>query len=103
MESAVAALNAGGTMVIVGVAPEEATMTISPATMLASQKIVGSLIGDYKVRDDLSPLVDKYNAGKLPIEDFITHRFTLEQINDAVDVMKKGKSIRSVIRIASEK
>jgi len=38
MESAVAALNAGGTMVIVGVAPEEATMTISPATMLASQK-----------------------------------------------------------------
>jgi len=103
MESAAAALNAGGTLVVVGVASEAATMMISPATLVASQRIIGSLIGNYKVRDDIPLLVDKYNAGQLPIDDFITHRFTLEQINDAVDVMKKGKSIRSVIRIASEK
>ncbi|GAB6018422.1 NAD/NADP dependent alcohol dehydrogenase [Chamberlinius hualienensis] len=101
MESAVSSLNPGGTLVIVGVAAEDAQMQIQPSYMLCSRKIVGSLIGDYKILDDLPKLIDRYNAGKLPIDDFITHRFQLDQINDAVQLMKQGKSIRSVIQMAS--
>lgn len=44
-EAAVNALGSGGTMVIVGVAPETALMNISPAFMLNSRKIIGSVIG----------------------------------------------------------
>lgn len=99
MEAAAAATGDGGTMVIVGVAPSEAFMKISPAFMLTSRKVVGSLIGDYKVREDLPKLVDRYMAGKLPLEDFITHTYKFDQINDAVNVMRQGKSIRSVIYI----
>lgn len=97
MEAAVEATGTGGTMVIVGVAPSEAFMKISPSFMLTSRKVVGSVIGEYKVRDDLPKLVDRYLAGNLPLDDFITHTYKFEQINDAVSLMRQGKSIRSVI------
>ncbi|MDE3209031.1 MAG: S-(hydroxymethyl)glutathione dehydrogenase, partial [Pseudomonadota bacterium] len=35
--------------------------------------------------------------GKINIDDLITHRLQLEQINEGFDLMKKGESIRSVI------
>jgi S-(hydroxymethyl)glutathione dehydrogenase / alcohol dehydrogenase len=35
--------------------------------------------------------------GKLNIDDLITHRLTLDQINEGFDLMKRGESIRSVV------
>ena len=47
---------------------------------------------DYKVLEDIPKLVDRYLEGKLPIDDFITGNYKLEEINEAVDQMKAGKS-----------
>lgn len=99
METAVLTTRPGGTTVIVGVAPDTATMKVSPAFLLSGRSILGCLIGNYNIHEDLPSLANSYLDGKLPLEDFITHRFKLEDINDALQIMKAGKSIRSVIKM----
>ena len=42
-------------------------------------------------------IVDWYMEGKINIDDLITHKMPLEQINDAFDLMHEGKSIRAVV------
>jgi S-(hydroxymethyl)glutathione dehydrogenase/alcohol dehydrogenase len=42
-------------------------------------------------------IVDWYMDGKLNIDDLITHKLKLEQINEGFDLMKRGESIRSVV------
>jgi len=41
--------------------------------------------------------VQDYLDGKLKVDEFITHRMTLEKINDAFEVMKSGECIRAVL------
>jgi S-(hydroxymethyl)glutathione dehydrogenase/alcohol dehydrogenase len=42
-------------------------------------------------------IVDWYMDGKLNIDDLITHKLRLDQINEGFDLMKRGESIRSVV------
>ena len=46
-------------------------------------------------RTDVLKIVDWYMEGKLNIDDLITHKLSLEQINEGFDLMKRGESIRS--------
>ena len=48
-------------------------------------------------RTDVPKIVDWYMEGKLNIDDLITHKLSLEQINEGFDLMKRGESIRSVV------
>jgi S-(hydroxymethyl)glutathione dehydrogenase/alcohol dehydrogenase len=43
--------------------------------------------------------VDDYMTGKLKVDEFITHRKTLEDINSAFDAMKEGDCIRCVVNM----
>jgi S-(hydroxymethyl)glutathione dehydrogenase/alcohol dehydrogenase len=42
-------------------------------------------------------IVDWYREGKTNIDDLITHAMPLEDINQGVDLMKRGESIRGVV------
>lgn len=97
MEMAVLSIRPGGIVVIVGVAPDTSLMNVSPALMLAGRTIKGCLLGNYKIHEDIPKLVDMYLSGRLPIQDMITKTYKLEEINDALDAMKAGEIIRSVI------
>lgn len=97
MESAVRAIKVGGNMVLVGVCPVAADMKVEPSFLLPGRKIIGTVIGDYKIMQDIPKLVKQYLDGKLPLNDFITGNYKLSQINEAVQLMKEGKTIRSVI------
>jgi S-(hydroxymethyl)glutathione dehydrogenase/alcohol dehydrogenase len=57
----------------------------------------GSAFGGARGRTDVPKIVDWYMENKINIDDLITHRLTLDQINDGFDLMKKGESIRSVV------
>ncbi|MBT7751272.1 MAG: S-(hydroxymethyl)glutathione dehydrogenase, partial [Porticoccaceae bacterium] len=46
---------------------------------------------------DVPRIVDWYMDGKINIDDLITHKMPLEDINKAFDLMHEGKSIRSVV------
>ena len=45
----------------------------------------------WKSRDSVPKLVDDYMAKKLKVDEFITHNFKLDQVNDAFAAMKEGK------------
>ncbi len=52
----------------------------------------------HRERAAQGPLCDWIREGKLKIEDFMTHEFTLERINDALDAVKAGEVIKALIR-----
>jgi S-(hydroxymethyl)glutathione dehydrogenase/alcohol dehydrogenase len=57
----------------------------------------GSAFGGVKGRSQLPGLVSDYLEGRLKVDEFITHRKTLAQINEAFEVMKQGDCIRAVV------
>jgi len=87
----------GGTAVLVGITPDTALISVPPAFLMPSRKIIGTIIGEYRILDDIPKLVDRYLEGKLPIDDFITGNYKLDEINEAMDQMRAGKTIRSII------
>ncbi len=70
---------------------------INPWLLLTGQKLTGSFFGGYKPIDGIKSLISQYLSGKLNLDQFITHRITLDQINDGLDLMRNGKTIRTVI------
>ena len=57
----------------------------------------GSAFGGVKGRSQLPGYVERYLAGELKIDEFVSAELPLEQINHAFDLMHDGKVIRSVI------
>lgn len=57
----------------------------------------GSAFGGVKGRSQLPSLVADYLEGRLKVDEFITHRKKLAEINDAFEVMKSGDCIRAVL------
>ena len=57
----------------------------------------GSAFGGVKGRSQLPSLVTDYLEGRLKVDEFITHRKTLGEINEAFETMKQGDCIRAVL------
>lgn len=60
----------------------------------------GSAFGGVKGRSQLPGLVDDYLNGKIKVDEFITHRKKLAEINEAFEVMKQGDCIRAVVEMS---
>ena len=59
----------------------------------------GTAFGGYKSRVDVPVLVDKYMAGTIKVDDYITHHFKLEEINEAFETLHGGDCLRAVITL----
>jgi len=86
-----------GRTVITGVADKTDEMSIKPVQFLPGKSVKGSVFGGFKGRDVIPKLSGEYMAGKLKLDELITHTMPLDNLNDAFDLMRTGKSIRSVI------
>ncbi|MNO01159.1 S-(hydroxymethyl)glutathione dehydrogenase [compost metagenome] len=64
---------------------------------LGERKIQGSFMGSNRFPVDLPRLVDFYMQGRLKLDEMISQRLKLEQINDAFDELRRGELARSVI------
>lgn len=87
-----------GTLVIVGI--PEATATVSFPVfpyVLGERKVVGSFMGSTRLRVDVPRLVRLYQSGRLKLDELITGRYSLEQINQAIESTEKGHALRNVI------
>jgi S-(hydroxymethyl)glutathione dehydrogenase / alcohol dehydrogenase len=87
-----------GVSVIIGVAPAGAEISTRPFQLVTGRQWKGTAFGGARGRTDVPKIVDWYMDGKINIDDLITHKLPLEQINDAFDLMHAGKSIRSVVK-----
>jgi S-(hydroxymethyl)glutathione dehydrogenase/alcohol dehydrogenase len=86
-----------GVSVIIGVAPAGAEISTRPFQLVTGRVWKGTAFGGAKGRTDVPQFVDWYMNGKVEIDPMITHKLTLEQINEGFDLMHAGKSIRAVV------
>jgi S-(hydroxymethyl)glutathione dehydrogenase / alcohol dehydrogenase len=96
-EQAFNMLRRGGTANVIGMIPVGQTITLMGAAFLGEKRIQGSLMGSNRFPVDMPRLVDFYMAGKLHLDDMISRRIKLEEVNDAFTEMKTGAVARSVI------
>ena len=98
IEQAFRFLGRAGTVVLVGIPATGVTAEIDPGTIgFIEQKIIGSKMGSSRIQVDIPMLVDLYNQKRLKIDELITGRYPLEQINEAIAEVKEGKALRNVI------
>ena len=90
-------LRRGGTANIIGMIPVGQTISLMGAAFLSEKRIQGSLMGSNRFPVDMPRLVDAYMAGKLHLDDMISRRIRLDQVNEAFEEMKTGAVARSVI------
>jgi len=90
-------LRRGGTANIIGMIPVGQTISLMGAAFLGEKRIQGSLMGSNRFPVDMPRLVDAYMAGKLHLDDMISRRIRLDQVNEAFEEMKTGAVARSVI------
>ena len=92
VQQAVAMTGRGGTTVLVGVVPISAA-----ALTLQEKKITGSYMGSNRFRFDMPKYVDFYLDGRLRLDEMISSRIGLDEVNEAFDRMRKGEAARQVI------
>ena len=86
-----------GRSIIIGVAEAGAEIATRPFQLVTGRKWEGSAFGGARGRTDVPRIVDWYMDGRINIDDLITHRLKLEDINEGFGLMKRGESIRSVV------
>ena len=86
-----------GLCTIAGVAGKGETLDIIPRYLITGRRICGSSFGGVKGRDQVPEFVQLYLDGKLVVDPFISHRITLDQVNEAFTLMERQDGIRSVI------
>ena len=86
-----------GVSVIIGVAGAGQEISTRPFQLVTGRVWKGTAFGGAKSRTQVPKIVDWYMEGKIEIDDLITHRMELDEINTAFDLMHEGKSIRSVV------
>lgn len=88
-----------GESIIIGVAAAGEEINTRPFQLVTGRIWKGSAFGGVKGRTELPGFVDKYLSGDINLDDMVSFKLPLEQINDAFKYMKEGKSIRSVIEL----
>jgi S-(hydroxymethyl)glutathione dehydrogenase/alcohol dehydrogenase len=96
-EQAFNMLARGGTANIIGMIPVGQTISLMGAAFLGEKRIQGSSMGSNRFPIDMPRFVDFYLAGKLKLDEMISRRIRLDDINDAFAEMKTGQIARSVI------
>ncbi|MFY9514247.1 MAG: S-(hydroxymethyl)glutathione dehydrogenase/class III alcohol dehydrogenase [Rubrivivax sp.] len=86
-----------GKSVIIGVAESGREISTRPFQLVTGRVWMGSAFGGARGRTDVPKIVDWYMDGKIRIDELITHRLKLEDINQGFELMKRGEAIRSVV------
>ena len=86
-----------GLCTIAGVAGKGETLEVVPRFLITGRRIAGSSFGGVKGRDQVPHLVERWLAGDIDVESFVSHRLTLDEVNRGFELMEVQDGIRSVI------
>ena len=91
-------LSPGGQVVMLGMTKSSDLSTFKPVNLAAlSQKMIGSKMGDTVISRDIPWIADLYLQSRLKLDELISKRWTLKQINEAVLDTKTGSAKRNLI------
>ena len=93
----VQSLGLGGTATIIGVIPASETIALGGRALAGEKTIKATTMGSNKFRVDMPKLIELYMQGRLKLDEMITRRGELEEINEMFEAMNKGEVARQVI------
>ncbi len=96
-EQAFKMIGRGGTATIIGMIPVGTHIELHGPEFLMERKLQGSNMGSNRFRVDMPRFVDFYLQGKLHLDDMISGRIKLEDVNDALTALETGEVARNVI------
>jgi S-(hydroxymethyl)glutathione dehydrogenase/alcohol dehydrogenase len=96
-EQAFRMLRNGGTATVIGMIPLGTKIEIHGVDFLAEKRIQGCNMGSNRFRVDMPKYVDFYLAGRLNLDDLLSHRLSLAEINEGFAALERGEVARSVI------
>jgi S-(hydroxymethyl)glutathione dehydrogenase/alcohol dehydrogenase len=95
---AIDALAPGGTCVLIGVPATGATLPLDVRPLVTAERVIrGCSYGSARTREDLPRLVSLYLAGKLKVDELITHRYGLDEANEGFRALAAGELGRGLI------
>jgi S-(hydroxymethyl)glutathione dehydrogenase/alcohol dehydrogenase len=86
-----------GLATVCGVAGKGETLDVVPRFLITGRRIAGSSFGGVKGRDQVPQFVDRWLAGEIDVEPFVSHKLTLDEVNRGFELMEAQDGIRSVI------
>jgi S-(hydroxymethyl)glutathione dehydrogenase / alcohol dehydrogenase len=90
-------LRPGGTATIIGMIPLGQKVELDGSAFLREKKIQGSSMGSNRFKVDMPKYIDFYMQGRLKLDEMITRRMPLEDLNEAFRAMKAGEVARQVL------
>ncbi|MFH1382409.1 MAG: Zn-dependent alcohol dehydrogenase [Chloroflexota bacterium] len=87
----------GGMIVVAGLPPANQTLNLPPIGSWRQRVITTSVMGTTRLSIDVPKLVALYQAGHLKLDELITGRYPLEQVNEAIESAERGEALRNVI------
>ena len=89
-----------GVCCVTGVAGKGEVLEVVPRYLITGRKVLGASFGGVKGREQVPQLVDRYLAGDIDVDAFVSHKLTLDDVNKGFDLMHHQDGIRSVIQYA---
>lgn len=86
-------------IVVTNIHPTSEQSIAVPASLLTlfEKQLVGTLFGSGNIRKDIPRLMELYTQGQLNLDDLVTRTYTLDQINEGYEAMRRGENVRGVI------
>jgi Zn-dependent alcohol dehydrogenase len=87
-----------GTTVMVGLPHFKDNISFQAFPFILGERVLtGSFMGTTHLEKDIPRMIRLYQEGILKLDELITGRYTLDQINEAIESVKKGEALRNVI------
>jgi S-(hydroxymethyl)glutathione dehydrogenase/alcohol dehydrogenase len=99
MAEAMSLTGKGGTCVVTAISPmtsNEASINLFQLAMW-NKEVKGTIFGSLNPRADIPALLDLYRVGQLKLDELITRRYSLDEINEGYRAMREGENIRGII------
>jgi S-(hydroxymethyl)glutathione dehydrogenase/alcohol dehydrogenase len=90
-------LGMGGTATIVGLLPQGVSIEVNGFDLSRERRIQGSWMGSNQFRLDMPRIIELYMQDRLKLDEWITKKISLEEINHGFDLIRSGDGMRSVI------
>ena len=98
LAQAYAATRRGGTTVTVGLPHPDRQLTIPAVSLVAEERTLrGSYLGSCVPDRDLPRFFELHREGRLPVEQLLTHRLTLDEVNEGFDRLASGHAVRQAV------
>lgn len=88
----------GGTTVTVGLPHPDQRLDIQAVSLVTEERTLkGSYLGSCDPRTDIPRFVELYQQGRLPVDELLTHRIALDEVNEGFDRLRAGDAVRQAI------